>query len=66
MCVLGEIPAVTQVDEKGHEGSTAVVTAYTSNIEVGENMVKETARQEFLLTTFTVQIFTLNVITSIW
>ena len=23
-----EIPGVTQVDEKGHEGNTAVVTAY--------------------------------------
>ena len=41
-----EIPGVAQVDEKGHEGNTAVVTAY-----VGENMVKETAGQEFLLTT---------------
>ena len=25
-CVRREIPWVTQVDEKGHEGSTAVVT----------------------------------------
>ena len=39
---------MTQVDEKGQEGSTAGVTAY--GIYVGENMVKETARQEFLLT----------------
>ena len=28
-CVRREIPGVTQVDEKGHEGNTAVVTAYT-------------------------------------
>ena len=49
-CVRREIPGVTQVDEKGHEGNTAVVTAF--NIYVGGNMVKETARQEeFLLTT---------------
>ena len=27
-CVRREIPGVTQVDEKGHEGNTAVVTAY--------------------------------------
>ena len=27
--VRREIPGVTQVDEKGHEGSTAVVTAYS-------------------------------------
>ena len=27
-CVGREIPGVTQVDEKGHEGNTAVVTAY--------------------------------------
>ena len=49
-CVRREIPGVTQVDQKGHEGNTAVVTAY--HIYVGGNMVKETARQEeFLLTT---------------
>ena len=36
---------MTQVDEKGHEGNTAVA------IYVGENTVKETAGQEFLLTT---------------
>ena len=47
--VWREIPEVTQVEEKGHEGSTAVVTAY--NIHVGENIFKETARREFLLTT---------------
>ena len=28
-CVCREIPGVTQVDEKGHEGNTAVVIAYT-------------------------------------
>ena len=28
MCVWREIPGVTQVDEKGHEGNTALVTAY--------------------------------------
>ena len=29
VCVRSEIPGVTQVDEKGHEGNTAVVvTAY--------------------------------------
>ena len=28
MGVRREIPGVTQVDEKGHEGNTAVVTAY--------------------------------------
>ena len=50
VCVWRDIPGVTQVDEKGHEGSTAVVTAY--NIYIGWNMVKETTRQEeFLLTT---------------
>ena len=27
-CVRHEIPGVTQVDEKGHEGNTAVVTAH--------------------------------------
>ena len=27
-CVRGELPGMTQVDEKGHEGNTAVVTAY--------------------------------------
>ena len=27
-CVRREIPGVTQVDEEGHEGTTAVVTAY--------------------------------------
>ena len=27
-CVRREIPGVTQVDENGHEGNTAVVTAY--------------------------------------
>ena len=27
-CVRREIPGLTQVDEKGHEGNTAVVTAY--------------------------------------
>ena len=27
-CVWREIPGVTQVDKKGHEGNTAVVTAY--------------------------------------
>ena len=43
-----DVKGVTQVDEKGHEGSTAVVAAY--NIYVGENMFKERARQEFLLT----------------
>ena len=37
---------MTQVDEKGHEGNTAVVTARL----VGGNMVTETAGQEFLLT----------------
>ena len=40
---------MTQVDERGHEGNTAVVTAY--NTYVGGNMVKETAGQELLLTT---------------
>ena len=29
-CVWREIPGVTQVNEKGHEGNTAVVTAYSS------------------------------------
>ena len=48
-CVRRDIPGVTQVDQKGHEGNTAVGTAY--NIYVRGNMVKETARQEFLLTT---------------
>ena len=28
MCVTWNPPGVTQVDEKGHEGNTAVVTAY--------------------------------------
>ena len=42
-CVRREIPGVTQVDEKGHEGNTAV--AKTFNIFVGGNMVKETARR---------------------
>ena len=38
---------MTQVDEKGHEGNTAVVTAYLG----WRNMVEETAGQEkFLLT----------------
>ena len=27
-CVWREIPGVTQIDEKGHEGNTSVVTAY--------------------------------------
>ena len=27
-CVRREIPGVTQVDEKGHDGNTALVTAY--------------------------------------
>ena len=27
-CVRREVPGVTQVDEKGHEGNTAVVTAH--------------------------------------
>ena len=31
-CVRREVPGVTQVDEKGHEGNTAVVTAYHFNI----------------------------------
>ena len=44
-------PGVTPVDEKGHEGNTAVVTAYY--IYIGGNMANETARQEgFLLTNF--------------
>ena len=43
-----EIPGVTQVDEKGHEGNTAVVTAYLGWRKHG----KKTALQEFLLTTF--------------
>ena len=47
--VRREIPGGAQVDQKGHEGNTAVGTAY--NIYVRGNMVKETARQEFLLTT---------------
>ena len=46
--VWHEIPGAAQVDEKGHDGNTAVVTAYLSY--VGGNMVKETAGQEFLLT----------------
>ena len=33
-CVRTEIPEVTQVDEKGHEGNTALVTV----IYVGGNM----------------------------
>ena len=37
VCEWREIPGVTQVDEKGHKGNTAVATAY-----VGGNMVKET------------------------
>ena len=32
-----EIPGVTQVDEKGHEGNPAAVIAYTS-VYVGGNM----------------------------
>ena len=37
---------MTQVDDKGHEGNTAAVAAY-----VGENVVEQTAGQDFLLTT---------------
>ena len=37
-CVRLEIPGVTQVDEKGHEGNTAVVTAYYVLNFVGRNM----------------------------
>ena len=49
-CVWRTIPGVTQVDEKKHEGNTAVVTTF--NIYVRGNMVKESARQDkFLLTT---------------
>ena len=47
-CVWREIPGVTQVDEKGLEGNTAVESEL---MYVGGNMVKETAGQEFLLTT---------------
>ena len=36
-CVRIEIPRVTQVNEKGHEGNTAVVTAY---FEVYDKMKK--------------------------
>ena len=35
-CARREIPGVTQLDEKGHEGNTAAVTAYI--IYVGGNM----------------------------
>ena len=38
---------VTQA-EKGYEGSTPVVTAY--NVYVGGNIVKQTAQEDFLLT----------------
>ena len=47
-----EIPGVTQVDEKGHEGNTAAVTA----IYAGGNMIKERAGQEFLLITTSINI----------
>ena len=47
-CVWSEIPGVTQVDEKGHEGNSSSHSFFY----VGGNMVKETAGQEeFLLTT---------------
>ena len=46
---------MTQVDEKGLEGNTAVESEL---MYVGGNMVKETAGQEFLL----LLLFALNII----
>ena len=37
-CVRGELPGMTQVDEKGHEGNTAVVTALYYMLEATWNI----------------------------